>query len=123
MLNIFIKDDWSIEAAIKVKSNSELSKIMSILSSTTAALNTDYSKAEGIPTLYLCNCGSSKLQCVKALKCNLKLSLKEAKNLADKTSCDHYDGEIVELLKCNDIEYLRKLKENIEASGASCEIM
>lgn len=68
--------------------------------------------------LYLQNCGDAKLQCVKAVKENLLLGLKEAKDLCDAASGDTKP----EITRALDVNYLNRLKCRIEESGATCFI-
>ena len=71
-----------------------------------------------VHVLYLQNCGDAKLQCVKAVKDNLILGLKEAKDICDAASC----GSKPEIARSIDINYLNRLKCRIEESGATCFI-
>lgn len=78
-------------------------------------------QGEAIPkehALYLQNCGDTKLQCVKAVKENLFLGLKEAKDICDAASC----GSKPEIARSLNINYLNRLKRCIEESGATCFI-
>lgn len=71
-----------------------------------------------VHVLYLQNCGDAKLQCIKAVKDNLILGLKEAKDICDAASRDSKP----EIAKSLDINYLNRLKYRIEESGATCFI-
>ena len=118
MVSITIKDDKTIDVTIKTKDSNELLKALNILNNASSAINVNDGRAESkVHILYLRDCGSSKLQCVKAVKENLFLGLKEAKDICDSTSDDS-----VEIASSLDINYLSRLKEQIEGSGATCYI-
>ena len=122
MLAITIRDDKTIDITIKVKDGGELTKALEVVNGASCAINVN--DGEAVPTvrvLYLRDCGEAKLQCVKAIKENLCMCLKEAKDICDSVSLEPKQ-EKVEITRSLDINYLNRLKDSIEESGATCFI-
>ena len=117
MIDIFIDDDNKVT----IKTTNGLAETEVATAAVLEAMRNLKKPEEAIPkvhVLYLQNCGDAKLQCVKAVKENLLLGLKEAKDL-----CDAASGNTKpEITRSLDINYLNRLKCRIEESGASCFI-
>jgi ribosomal protein L7/L12 len=117
MIDIFIDDDNKVT----IKTTNGLAETEVATAVVLEAMRNLKKPEEAIPkvhVLYLQNCGDAKLQCVKAVKENLLLGLKEAKDL-----CDAASGNTKpEITRSLDINYLNRLKCRIEESGASCFI-
>ena len=117
MIDIFIDDDNKVT----IKTTNGLIETEVATAVVLEAMRNLKKPEEAIPTvhvLYLQNCGDAKLQCVKALKDNLILGLKEAKDICDAASCVSKP----EIARSIDINYLNRLKCRIEESGATCFI-
>ena len=117
MISIIIENNG--EVSLKTTNGIEETEIAATL--VVEAMRNLKKPEEAIPkvhVLYLQNCGDAKLQCVKAVKENLLLGLKEAKDLCDAASSDTKP----EITRSLDINYLNRLKYRIEESGASCFI-
>lgn len=74
-----------------------------------------------VHVLYLRDCGGAKLRCVKAIKESLSISLTEAKDICDVVSISPKQ-EKSEIIRSLNIDYLNRLKDHIEESGAACFI-
>ena len=117
MIDIFIDD--KNEVTIKTTNGLAETEIASTV--VLEAMRNLKKPEEAVPevyVLYLQNCGDAKLQCVKAVKENLLLGLKEAKDLCDAASGDTKP----EITRALDVNYLNRLKCRIEESGATCFI-
>lgn len=117
MIDIFIDDDNKVT----IKTTNGLAETEVATAVVLEAMRNLKKPEKAIPkvhVLYLQNCGDAKLQCVKAVKENLLLGLKEARDL-----CDAASGNAKpEITRSLDINYLNRLKCRIEESGASCFI-
>ena len=85
MIDIFIDDDNKVT----IKTTNGLAETEVATAVVLEAIRNLKKPEEAIPkvhVLYLQNCGDAKLQCVKAVKENLLLGLKEAKDLCDAAS-------------------------------------
>lgn len=117
MIDIFIDDD----SKVTIKTTNGLVETEVATTVVLEAMRNLKKPEEAIPkvhVLYLKNCGAAKLQCVKAVKDNLILGLKEAKDICDAASSDSKP----EIARSLDINYLNRLKCRIEESGATCFI-
>ena len=117
MIDIFIDDDGKVT----IKTTNGLTETEIATTVVLEAMRNLKKTEEAIPkvhVLYLQNCGAAKLQCVKAVKDNLILGLKEAKDICDAASRDSKP----EIARSLDINYLNRLKCRIEESGATCFI-
>lgn len=117
MIDIFIDDDNKVT----IKTTNGLTETEVATTVVLEAMRNLKKPEEAIPkvhVLYLQNCGDSKLQCVKAVKENLILGLKEAKDICDAALC----GSKPEIARSLDINYLNRLKCSIEECGATCFI-
>lgn len=117
MIDIFIDDDNKVT----IKTTNGLAETEIATAVVLEAMRNLKKPEEAIPkvhVLYLKSCGAAKLQCVKAIKENLILGLKEAKDICDAASCDSKP----EITRSLDINYLNRLKHRIEESGATCFI-
>ena len=82
MIDIFIDDDNKVT----IKTTNGLTETEVATTVVLEAMRNLKKPEEAIPkvhVLYLQNCGDAKLQCVKAVKNNLILGLKEAKDIVD----------------------------------------
>lgn len=117
MIDIFIDDDNKV--TIKTTNGlTETEVATTVVLEAMKNLKKSEETISKVHVLYLQNCGDTKLQCVKAVKENLNLGLKEAKDICDAASC----GSKPEIAKSLDINYLNMLKRRIEESGATCFI-
>lgn len=117
MIDIFIDDD----SKVTIKTTNGLTETEVATTVVLEAMRNLKKLEEAIPkvhVLYLQNCGDAKLQCVKAVKDNLILDLKEAKDICDAASRDSKP----EIARSLDINYLNRLKCRIEECGATCFI-
>ena len=117
MIDIFIDDD----SKVTIKTTNGLAETEIAATVVLEAMRNLKKPEEAAPkvhVLYLQNCGGAKLQCVKAVKENLLLGLKEAKDLCDTA----LGGTKPELTRSLDINYLNRLQHRIEESGATCFI-
>ena len=117
MIDIFIDDDNKVT----IKTSNGLAETEIATAAVLEAMRNLKKPEEAIPkvhVLYLKSCGVAKLQCVKAVKDNLILGLKEAKDICDAASRDSKP----EITRALDINYLNRLKCRIEESGATCFI-
>ena len=117
MIDIFIDDDGKVT----IKTTNGLTETEVATTVVLEAMRNLKKPEETIPkvhVLYLQNCGNANLQCVKAVKDNLILGLKEAKDICDAASSDSKP----EIARSLDINYLNRLKCRIEESGATCFI-
>ena len=117
MISITIEDNDSVS----IKTTKGVAETEMAATIVVEAMRNLKKQEEVIPkvhVLYLQNCGDAKLQCVKAVKENLILGLKEAKDICDAASC----GSKPEIARSLDINYLNRLKCRIEESGATCFI-
>ena len=115
MIDIFIDDDGKVT----IKTTNGLTETEVATTVVLEAMRNLKKTEEAIPkvhVLYLQNCGNAKLQCVKAVKDNLILGLKEAKDICDAASRDSKP----EIARSLDINYLNRLKCRNEESGATC---
>lgn len=107
MISIIINDNKEVEV-----------KTTKGLEETELAANAAEEAIPKVHVLYLQNCGDAKLQCVKAIKDNLLLGLKESKDICDAAS----GNSKPEIARSLDINYLNRLKCRIEECGATCFI-
>ena len=117
MIDILIDDDNKVS----LKTTNGLAETEIATAVVLEAIRNLKKQGEAIPkvhVLYLQSCGDAKLQCVKAVKENLILGLKEAKDICNAASCDSKP----EITRALDINYLNRLKCRIEESGATCFI-
>ena len=117
MISITIEDNDSVS----IKTTKGVAETEMAATIVVEAMRNLKKQEEVIPkvhVLYLQNCGDAKLQCVKAVKDNLILGLKEAKDICDAVSRDSKP----EIARSLDINYLNRLKCRIEESGATCFI-
>lgn len=117
MIDILIDDDNKVS----LKTTNGIAETEIAATIVVEAMRNLKKPEEAIPkvhVLYLQNCGDAKLQCVKAIKDNLILGLKEAKDICDAASRDSKP----EIARSLDINYLNRLKCRIEESGATCFI-
>lgn len=117
MIDILIDDDNKVT----IKTTNGLAETEIATEVVLEAMKNLKKPEEAIPkvhVLYLQSCGDAKLQCVKSVKENLILGLKEAKDICDAALC----GSKPELIRSLDINYLNRLKCRIEESGATCFI-
>ena len=123
MIDIFIDDDNKVT----IKTSNGLAETEIATAAVLEAMRNLKKPEEVIPpeeaipkvhVLYLKSCGVAKLQCVKAIKDNLILGLKEAKDICDAASRDSKP----EIARSLDINYLNRLKCRIEECGATCFI-
>ena len=117
MIDIFIDDDNKVT----IKTSNGLAETEIATAAVLEAMRNLKKPEEAIPkvhVLYLKSCGVTKLQCVKAIKDNLILGLKEAKDICNAASRDSKP----EIIRALDINYLNRLKCRIEESGATCFI-
>ncbi len=117
MIDIFIDDDNKVT----IKTTNGLAETEIAVEVVLEAMRSFKKSEKAIPkvhVLYLQSCGDAKLQCVKAVKDNLLLGLKEAKDLCDAALHDSKP----EIMRSLDINYLMRLKCRIEESGATCFI-
>ena len=117
MIDIFIDDD----SKVTIKTTNGLTETEVAATVVLEAMRNLKKPEEAIPkvhVLYLQNCGDAKLQCVKAVKDNLILGLKEAKDICDAALRDLKP----EIARSLDIDYLNRLKCRIEECGATCFI-
>ena len=117
MIDIFIDDDGKV--TIKTTNGlTETEVATTVVLEAMRNLKKTEEVISKVHVLYLQNCGNAKLQCVKAVKDNLILGLKEAKDICDAASHDSKP----EIARSLDINYLNRLKCRIEESGATCFI-
>lgn len=117
MIDIFIDDD----SKVTIKTTNGLAETEIAATVVLEAMRNLKKPEEAVPkvhVLYLQNCGGARLQCVKAVKENLLLGLKEAKDICDAALGDTKP----ELTRSLDINYLNRLQHRIEESGATCFI-
>ena len=117
MIDIFIDDD----SKVTIKTTNGLTETEVATTVVLEEMRNLKKPEDTIPkvhVLYLQNCGAAKLQCVKAIKDNLILGLKEAKDICDAALRDSKP----EIARSLDINYLNRLKYRIEESGATCFI-
>lgn len=117
MIDIFIDDDNKVT----IKTTNGLTETEVAATLVLEAMRNLKKAEEAIPKvhiLYLQNCGDAKSKCIKAVKENLVLGLKEAKDICDAAS---YNSKS-EIARSHDINYLNRLKCRIEECGATCFI-